>query len=96
MATLANVAGLVKAAWPTGTVTRDADGIPRYTLSQGDVLRLRGVLAGLLKDTGGKPLFRVSGIDTVVAPVALERFGIPLAIGLLGVFALGRMSAGSR
>ncbi len=92
MATLANVADLVQAAWPTGTVTRDADGIPRYTLSQGDVLRLRGVLAGLLKDTSGKPLFRVSGIDTVVAPVALDRWGVPLFLGLAGVFMLGRAS----
>jgi len=90
------VTDLVKAAWPTGSVSKDSDGVPRYTLSAEDVRRLRGVLAGLLKDTGGKPLFRVSGIDTVVAPVALEKWGIPLFLGLAGVFALGRMSAGRR
>lgn len=95
-ASLSTVTDLVRAAWPTGTITTDADGVKRYTLSPEDVRKLRGLLAGALRDSGGKPVFRVSGIDTVVAPVALDKWGGPLLLGLAGVFLLGRMSAGRR
>lgn len=92
-ASLSTVTDLIRAAWPTGTITTDADGVKRYTLSPEDVRKLRGLLAGALRDSGGKPVFRVSGIDTVVAPVALDKWGGPLLLGLAGVFLLGRMSA---
>lgn len=95
-ASLSTVTDLVRAAWPTGTITTDADGVKRYTLSPEDVRKLRGILAGALRDTGGKPVFRVSGIDTVVAPVVLDKWGVPLLVGVAAVFALGRLSVGRR
>ena len=95
-ASLSTVTDLVRAAWPTGTITTDADGVKRYTLSPEDVRKLRGLLAGALRDTGGKPVFRVSGIDTVVVPVALDKWGVPLLVGVAAVFALGRLSVGRR
>lgn len=95
-ASLSTVTDLVRVAWPTGTITTDADGVKRYTLSPEDVRKLRGLLAGALRDTGGKPVFRVSGIDTVVAPVALDKWGVPLLVGVAAVFALGRLSVGRR
>lgn len=77
---------------PTGSFVTDADGVRRYILSDEDVRKLKGIVGGMLKDSKGKPSFRVSRVDEAVIPAVLGRFGIPLAVGVAGVFLLGRLS----
>jgi len=89
---VAGVADLVAAAFPTGTVTTDTDGVRRYTLSNEDVRKLRNLMAGALKDSGGKPLLRISRADEAIVPAVLDKFGIHLALGIGAVFLLGRLS----
>lgn len=78
---------------PTGSFTTDADGVRRYILSDEDVRKLKGLVGGMLKDSAGKPAVRVSRVDEAVVPAVLGRFGLPLGLGLAGVFLLGRLSA---
>ena len=90
---MAGVLDLINSAFPTGTVTKDADGVLRYTLSDADVVKLRGAMAGALKDSGGKPLFRVSRADEAIVPAVLDRYGLALFGGIAAIFVLGRLSA---
>ena len=88
------VAGTSVAAFmPTGSVVTDPDGVRRYVLSDEDVRKLKGAVSGVLRDSTGKPSFRVSRVDEAVVPAVLARFGLPLGLGLLGVFMVGRLSA---
>jgi len=86
----------VAAFLPTGSFVQDADGVRRYILSDEDVRKLKGIVGGLLKDSAGKPAFRVSRVDEAVVPAVLGRFGLPLGLGLGAVFLLGRASVGRR
>lgn len=79
---------------PTGSFVQDADGVRRYILSDEDVRKLKGIVGGMLKDSSGKPAFRVSRVDEAVVPAVLTRFGLPLGLGIAAVFVVGRMSAG--
>lgn len=90
---MAGILDTLSAAMPTGTVTTDADGVRRYTLSNDDVRKLRGLIAGALKDSGGKPILRVSRADEALAPAVLDKWGIPLFLGVAGIFLLGRFTA---
>ena len=88
---MAGITDLATAIFPTGTVTRDADGVYRYTLSDRDIAKARSAILGVLPDgsSSGRPLFRISRLDEAVVPAVLQRFGLPLAVGVLGVAALG-------
>lgn len=81
---------------PTGTVSIDPDGVKRYTLSDEDVRKLRGVLKGVLTEPTGRPAFRLSRVDEAIVPAVLSRFGLPVGLALAGVFVLGRLSAGGQ
>lgn len=77
---------------PSGTFVTDPDGVRRYILSDADVRKLKGIVGGMLKDSAGKPSVRVSRVDEAVVPAVLGRFGLPLALGVAGLFFLGRLS----
>lgn len=77
---------------PTGTYSIDPDGTKRYTLSDEDIRKLRGLISGVLKDTTGKPSFRVSRVDEAIIPALLQKWGIHLAAGAAGIFLLGRFT----
>lgn len=90
---MAGVSDIVSAAFPTGTITTDSDGVRRYTLSDADVRKLRNLIGGALQDSGGAPLIRISRADEAVVPAVLDRFGMHLFVGVVGLLLLGRMSA---
>lgn len=90
---MAGALDLLNAAFPTGTVTTDPDGVFRYTLSDDDVRKLRNALAGALQDSGGKPLFRISRADEAILPAVLDKYGLYIFGGVAALFMLGRLTA---
>lgn len=98
---MSGLADIMTAILPTGTVTTDADGVYRYTLSDNDLRKVRSAILGILPDPSkpsgsGKPLFRVSRLDEAVIPAVLQRYGLYLFAGSAALVFLGRYFARKR
>ena len=81
---------MVSAALPSGSLSKDSDGVTLYTLSDADIRKLRNLVLGILSDSGGKPAFRIARVDEALLPAILEKYGLYLFGGLAAVFILGR------